>query len=68
MLGGVRMTRVAIYARVYTDRQEVESQPAQMRRFAESQQSEIKREYIDHETGKHADREQFKKLFEDGLS
>lgn len=58
------MKRAAIYARVSTDRQEVENQLDQMRHFAKSQQWEICREYIDHETGKHADRPQFRQLFE----
>ena len=59
------MTRVAIYGRVSTERQETENQLAQMRRFAESQRWEIHHEYVDHETGKHADRPQFRRLFED---
>jgi DNA invertase Pin-like site-specific DNA recombinase len=59
------VTRACIYARVSTDRQETENQLAQMRRFAESQQWEICGEYIDHETGKHNDREQFRRLFVD---
>jgi DNA invertase Pin-like site-specific DNA recombinase len=53
------MTRTALYARVSTDRQEAENQLTETRRFAESQQWEIRGEYVDHETGKHADREQF---------
>jgi DNA invertase Pin-like site-specific DNA recombinase len=60
-----RIRGSAIYARVSTDRQETDNQLAQMRRFAESQQWEIRGEYVDHETGKHADREQFRRLFED---
>jgi DNA invertase Pin-like site-specific DNA recombinase len=56
---------VAIYGRVSTERQETENQLTQMRRFAESQRWEIHQEYIDHETGKHAERQQFRKLFED---
>lgn len=59
------MTRICIYARVSTDRQENENQLAQMRRFAELLQWEVIREYVDHETGKHADRLQFRRLFED---
>ena len=58
------MTRTAIYALVPTDRQETENQLTQMRRFAESQQWETRDEYVDHETGKHADRKQFRSLFE----
>jgi DNA invertase Pin-like site-specific DNA recombinase len=58
------ITRTAIYARVSADRQETENQLAQMRRFVESQRWEIRGEYVDHETGKHADRKQFRSLFE----
>ncbi len=60
-------TRTAIYARVSTaDKgQEVENQLAELRRFAASQGWEIAGEYIDHETGKHADRPQFRGLFSD---
>lgn len=58
------MTRAAIYARVSTAWQETENQIAQMRRFAESQHWEIHREYIDYETGKHADRQEFIRLFQ----
>jgi DNA invertase Pin-like site-specific DNA recombinase len=55
----------AIYARVSTkDKgQDTENQLAQLRRYAESQSWEVV-EYIDHETGKHANRAAFQKLFE----
>lgn len=59
------MTCAAIYARVSTDSQEVENQLAQMRRFGESQEWGIHGEYVDHESGKDADRPQFRRLFED---
>ena len=54
-----------IYARVSTkDKgQDTENQLAQLRRYAESQNWEVI-EYIDHETGKHANRAAFLKLFE----
>ena len=59
--------QVALYARVSTaDKgQEVENQLAELRRFAASQGWAIAGEYIDHETGKHADRPRFRALFSD---
>jgi DNA invertase Pin-like site-specific DNA recombinase len=56
--------RVAIYARVSTERQETENQLEEMRSFAASQQWYIEGEYVDHESGKHSDRQQFRRLFE----
>lgn len=55
----------AIYARVSTkDRgQDTENQVTQLRRYAEAQSWTVT-EYIDHETGKHADRAAFQKVFE----
>lgn len=55
----------AIYARVSTkDKgQDVANQLVQLRRYAESQGWPI-REFVDHESGKHSDRAQFKALFE----
>lgn len=55
----------AIYARVSTkDKgQDTENQLAQLRRYAESQNWKVI-EFIDHETGKHADRAALNKLFE----
>jgi DNA invertase Pin-like site-specific DNA recombinase len=57
--------KAAIYARVSTkDRdQDVENQLAQLRRYAESQSWTVT-EFIDHETGRHANRAQFLRLFE----
>ena len=59
--------RTAIYARVSTaDKgQEVENQLAELRRFAALQGWTVYAEYIDHETGKHADRPRFRALFND---
>jgi DNA invertase Pin-like site-specific DNA recombinase len=59
--------RTAIYARVSTaDKgQEVENQLTELRRFAASQGWTVYAEYIDHETGKHADRLHFRALFGD---
>jgi len=58
--------KAAIYARVSTkDKgQDTENQLAQLRRYAQASGWESV-EYIDHETGKHADREAFQRLFED---
>ena len=58
---------IALYARVSTrDRgQEVENQLAQMREFAARMGWSLVAEYIDHETGKHSDRMQFKQMFRD---
>jgi len=60
-----KTTTAAIYARVSTkDKgQDVENQLAQLRKYAEAQSWGV-REFIDHETGKHADRAAFKALFE----
>lgn len=59
--------RVALYARVSTkDKgQEVENQLTQLREFAARNGWLIVREYIDHETGKVAEREQFEQMFSD---
>jgi DNA invertase Pin-like site-specific DNA recombinase len=59
--------QVALYARVSkrTGNQDTESQLAQLREFAKAQNWIVIREYIDRATGKHSDREQFQKMFED---
>jgi DNA invertase Pin-like site-specific DNA recombinase len=59
--------RTALYARVSTrDKgQDTENQLAQLREFARSQGWTIVGEYTDRVTGKHSDREQFQKLFQD---
>lgn len=56
--------RVAIYARVSTKdkRQDVENQLQQQRRYAEAQGWQAS-EFIDLETGKHAERDGFKRMF-----
>ena len=63
----VTQFRCALYARVSTkDKgQEVENQLRQLREFAERQGWTIAVEYVDHETGKISDREQFQRMFED---
>jgi len=59
--------RTALYARVSTrDKgQDTENQLAQLREFARIQGWTVTGEYIDRITGKHSDREQFQKLFQD---
>ena len=59
--------RVALYARVSTkDKgQEVENQLRQLREFAAKNGWTIAVEYVDHETGKISDREQFQQMFTD---
>jgi DNA invertase Pin-like site-specific DNA recombinase len=57
------MTRCAIYARVSTrDRQEVENQLSQLRRYAKAQRWQAQ-EYIDRESAGNADRDQFQAIF-----
>jgi DNA invertase Pin-like site-specific DNA recombinase len=59
--------RVALYARVSTKdkRQDTENQLTQLRQFAVTQGWAVAEEYVDRATGKHSDREQFQRLFED---
>lgn len=55
--------RCAIYARVSTvDRQDVQNQVAQLRRYAIANKWEIQ-EFIDHESGRHDQRPMFQALF-----
>ena len=51
--------RIAIYARVSTDKQDTENQLLQLREFAAKQGWTIAREYCDYESGSKADRAQF---------
>jgi DNA invertase Pin-like site-specific DNA recombinase len=54
--------RAAVYARVSTDGQETENQLLQMAKFVESQGWE-RRDFIDHQSGKTAQRPQLQALF-----
>jgi len=56
---------IAIYCRVSTkDKgQDVENQLRQLREFCSKQGWPIVREYVDHASGKHGDREQFQAMF-----
>ena len=57
-------TRVAIYSRVSTSKQEAENQLLQLREFGVRQLGEITLEFVDTATGKNGDRDQFKAMFE----
>lgn len=59
------ITRVAIYARVSTDKQDTENQAVQLREFAAKQGWQITREYVDHESGAKANRPEFQRMFGD---
>src|SRR3954447_26122161 len=56
---------IAIYSRVSTkDKgQDRENQLRQLREFCATQGWTVAREFVDHASGKHSDREQFKALF-----
>jgi DNA invertase Pin-like site-specific DNA recombinase len=58
--------RVAIYRRTSSSdgHQEVENQLGELRRFAAAR-GEIAGEYVDDESGSHADRPEFRRLFDD---
>lgn len=58
--------RVAIYARVSTSDkgQDTDNQLAQLREYCKRQRYEVVAEFIDHATGKHSDREAFRRLFD----
>jgi DNA invertase Pin-like site-specific DNA recombinase len=58
---------VALYGRVSTkDKgQDTENQLSQLRTFAATQGWTVVHEYVDRATGKHSDREQFQRLFQD---
>ena len=57
--------KVAIYARVSTDKQDTENQLFQLRDFAAKQGWVVTREYCDYETGSKSDRAQFQQMFVD---
>jgi DNA invertase Pin-like site-specific DNA recombinase len=57
--------KIAIYARVSTDKQDTENQLAQLRDFATKQDWQIVREYCDYESGSKSDRAEFQRMFED---
>jgi DNA invertase Pin-like site-specific DNA recombinase len=57
--------KIAIYARVSTDKQDTENQLVQLREFASKQGWEITREYTDYESGSKSDRAEFQQMFAD---
>ena len=61
------MSRAALYGRISTadGRQEVDNQLDELRRFAATQGWDIVTEYIDHESGGHADLPEFQRMLSD---
>jgi DNA invertase Pin-like site-specific DNA recombinase len=57
--------KVAIYARVSTDKQDTENQLAQLRDFAAKQGWQVTSEYCDYESGSKSDRAEFQRMFAD---
>jgi DNA invertase Pin-like site-specific DNA recombinase len=57
--------KIAIYARVSTEKQDTENQLLQLREFAVRQGWTIVRGYCDYESGSKADRTQFQQMFVD---
>ena len=57
--------KIAIYARVSTDKQDTGNQLAQLREFAAKQNWEITGEYCDYESGSKSDRAEFQRMFAD---
>jgi DNA invertase Pin-like site-specific DNA recombinase len=57
--------KIAIYARVSTEKQDTENQSGQLRDFARKQDWTVAVEYTDYESGAKSDREQFQKMLSD---
>jgi DNA invertase Pin-like site-specific DNA recombinase len=57
--------KVAIYVRVSTDKQEVENQLLQLRKYCEKEQYTVYHEYVDIISGRETSRPAFDKLFKD---
>lgn len=57
--------KIAIYARVSTDKQDTENQLVQLRDFASKQGWQIIGEYTDYESGSKGDRAAFQRMFND---
>ena len=57
--------KIAIYARVSTDKQDTENQLVQLRDFASKQGWQIIGEYTDYESGSKGDRAEFQRMFND---
>jgi DNA invertase Pin-like site-specific DNA recombinase len=56
--------RIALYAGVSTDDQDTENQLAQLREWADRAGHQIVREYVEHESGRKADRPAFLAMFD----
>jgi DNA invertase Pin-like site-specific DNA recombinase len=57
--------KIAIYARVSTDKQDTENQLMQLREFAAKQGWQVAGEYCDYESGSKSDRAEFQRMFAD---
>jgi DNA invertase Pin-like site-specific DNA recombinase len=57
--------KIAIYARVSTDKQDNENQLVQLREFAAKQGWNVFAEYVDRESGAKSDRVEFQRMFTD---
>jgi DNA invertase Pin-like site-specific DNA recombinase len=57
--------KIAIYARVSTEKQETENQLLQLREFASKQDWQIFLEYVDYESGSKSNRAAFTQMFDD---
>jgi DNA invertase Pin-like site-specific DNA recombinase len=57
--------RIAIYARVSTEKQDNENQLVQLREFAAKQGWTVFAEYVDRESGAKSDRAEFQRMFAD---
>jgi DNA invertase Pin-like site-specific DNA recombinase len=57
--------RCGLYVRVSTNKQETDNQLAQLRAFAVTVGWQVVVEYVDQITGKHSDRVEFQRMFED---
>ena len=57
--------KIAVYARVSTDKQDTENQGLQLRDFSTRQGWQLVDEYVDYESGSKADRPEFKRLMSD---
>jgi DNA invertase Pin-like site-specific DNA recombinase len=57
--------KIAIYARVSTDKQDSENQFVQLREFAAKQGWNVFAEYVDRESGAKSDRAEFQRMFAD---
>jgi DNA invertase Pin-like site-specific DNA recombinase len=57
--------KIAIYARVSTDKQDTENQLVQLREFAAKQGWTVVGEYTDYESGSKSDRAEFQRMFAD---